>query len=897
MISKKGIYYSIDAILAGIFLISAIYLMVQTPIHEVSYQQKSYFSQDLLNSLSELKLSEVNSAEIQWAIANGTLEGNKSVMEQAGEYWAINDPVAARNLINSSFNASLLNGKSINISMNGDQIFFQGSSSENSDSGVSKRMIAGISKGFPITGTSASAYLEKIHDKKTSSYSYFGGFIGQGNISVKMSLPTDFNSSRLIDAVIKIETPGSFKLYINGIQCQNTYTGNTNQVSLWTIAPCNSSFNPGMNTFELQYTSALNTSYVSGGFIKLTYTTDTLMENSTQGYYRYYFPNIHGFINVYDTVSVQGNINNWTLNTTFYNPYQTFFNFGNETIFLTQGNSTSNQTIIYSKYNQMLPQEPIPIRFAITNFSNITTAVYGNPADTFIVTDTSGSMDECIGTALNCSYLYRKTFSGTYIPISCIVYSASSCNNNPDNPCGGAPFNRGKSYDTRCNQSKLDVAKSVDNTFVDTIFTASSLHSIGLVDFDTTANSLTALTNNAATLHSTINGYNTGGSTCTCCGINRARNNLTSSNNTKFMIVLSDGDANICCTSLNDTTGTGNSTSCAGGALTPLNWSIFAGQTACANNITVFTIGFGSGMSASGRTAMQQTACNTSLYFTANDTGELQDVFNNITQQILVAANFSSQTVNVIGNFTPSTLYGSSYIDLYFTPYYSESYQGRISLNFESDLSNNSCNSSIYIPENVMVWDAFVTSFSDKYWTKQLRINNNVAFDLNKYGSSYITLGDPFQIQVPSTYLVAGAYNNISLDIGDSPSNYSNCSGNNSLIYSAFINSSTRRTDSLEFADGCNWTIESRNGAMNIVRIPETYSGNNTCKYTKTNISYNEYDAYDSAMYDLLTQLDPEGTGSIIVDLQASDLEITLTTIGSIPYLWGPSIATVEVKS
>jgi hypothetical protein len=50
-------------------------------------------------------------------------------------------------------------------------------------------------------------------------------------------------------------------------------------------------------------------------------------------------------------------------------------------------------------------------------------------------------------------------------------------------------------------------------------------------------------------------------------------------------------------------------------------------------------------------------------------------------------------------------------------------------------------------------------------------------------------------------------------------------------------------------------------------------------------------------MYKLLTQLDPEKQGSIIVDLQASDLEITLTTIGSIPYLWGPSITTVEVKS
>jgi hypothetical protein len=364
------------------------------------------------------------------------------------------------------------------------------------------------------------------------------------------------------------------------------------------------------------------------------------------------------------------------------------------------------------------------------------------------------------------------------------------------------------------------------------------------------------------------------------------------------MIILSDGEPSYYCNSFSDFSGSGTRGDSSGGSssIVDQEWAINSSNYACANNISVYTIGFGSAISSEGHEVLRQMACNDSMYFNSTNTEDLLAIYQNISDRILLSANFTSQTWTVIGNYSTSKIFENSYIDLYFTPYLSETYQGMISLNFESDLLD-SCNASIYIPENIIIWDAFVTSFSDMHWTKKLKINDEIVYNLDDYGSNYSILGDPFQIQIPSTYLITGAYNNISLEIGDSPSNYSNCSGNNSLIYSALINSSTRRTNSLEFAEGCNWTIESRNGAINIVNIPETYSGTNSCKYTKTNISYNEFDAYDSAMYALLSQLDPEGEGAIIVDLQASDLEITLTTIGSIPYLWGPSVATIEVKS
>jgi hypothetical protein len=324
-----------------------------------------------------------------------------------------------------------------------------------------------------------------------------------------------------------------------------------------------------------------------------------------------------------------------------------------------------------------------------------------------------------------------------------------------------------------------------------------------------------------------------------------------------------------------------------------LNWAVYAGQQACANNITVFTIGFGTDMSAAGRTAMQQTACNTSLYFNATDTAELQSVFNNITQQILLAANFSSQTITVVGNFTPSRIYGTSYIDVYYTPLIEAEEQNKISITTETSQFNG-CNASIFIPPGIDVRDAYVTSYSGSHWTKSLTVNNFPVFNLTNYGSEYVLLGDPFIIQVPSVVMQSGVNNIIDLAVGDSPSNDSGCSSNNTLIYTALINVSTPRTDALEHKVGCVWTIESTNGLFD-VSIPAGYSGNKTCYYTASSISYDALDVYDVAVYAMLKQLDYENNGKIFFDLTQNDLEIVLFTTGQIAYMWGPSLMKLEV--
>ncbi len=909
---KKAIFYTMDALLASMLLIGAVLLIYSTyEFEDMTIEQQTFTSQDLLSVLSELKIHELNNTFITQEINSGAItDTNKSVLAQIGEYWALNKQNNSLLLLELVINDSLSEDQGLKISMFdgviAEDLLEHNSSRTNTsnrlDSISSNRMIAGIKQGAPVTGSSGTSSLKKIRNKKTSSYYYFGGFVGQGNVSVNIDLPSDFNSSRLEGAIIKVDTPGEFRININTISCGGSYTGNASTVSLWDIIACNNSFNAGTNTISMQFSSPLNASYISGGFIKLTYTTDTLLENFTRGYYRYYFSDITGFVNFYDTIAVQGNIENWTLNVTFFNPYQTFFTFGNETLFVTQGNDTVNQNEVISRFNQMLPQEPIPIRIAVTNFSNISTTLYGLPADSFIVTDTSGSMGDCVGSARICSYQHRPDTSATWTWVSCEVASAAVCTYN-NNPCNHPDtLRRWWTYGTTCNQTLLSVAQDANNAFVDTIFSASTSHKVGLVAYDDNVNTFTDLTNNNATLHGIINGYTDGGSTCTCCGLNRARNALTSENE-KFLILLSDGEPNRCCRNFTDYTGT--TTGCTG-INSSINWSIRAAQEACSNNITVFTIGFGPDMSSGGHYAMQEAACNSSLYFNATDTSKLQEIFENITQQILLAANFSSQTVTVNGNFTPSRLFGTSYIDITYIPVSEGNTQNKISLVTETT-QFNSCNSSIYIPANIEVQDAYVTSYSGSHWTKEVLVNNNVVFNLTKWGPDYLLLGDPFVIQIPSVNLIPGVNNTISLNVGDSPSNTSACSNNNTLIYTALIDTSTERTDALEFSLGCNWTIETSSGTTFNLMMPLTAPVNKTCYYTSNYVNnYSFYpnatqydillnDVYDVAVYNLLKQLDYENTGKIFFDLTENDLEIILTATDRVAYMWGPSLMNIEV--
>ncbi|MBD3208891.1 hypothetical protein GF367_00545, partial [Candidatus Woesearchaeota archaeon] len=127
--------------------------------------------------------------------------------------------------------------------------------------------------------------------------------------------------------------------------------------------------------------------------------------------------------------------------------------------------------------------------------------------------------------------------------------------------------------------------------------------------------------------------------------------------------------------------------------------------------------------------------------------------------------------------------------------------------------------------------------------------------------------------------------------------NTTGCSDNNTLIYTGFINSSTSRSTVVEEAVGCSWTVEFEDGTSQNFTVPDFYAGAKDCAYTNASHDPENYtaDAYDIAVYTLLEQLDFDDDGRVFVNLVAEDLEIIVSLVSDVPYLWGPAIMGVEL--
>jgi hypothetical protein len=175
-----------------------------------------------------------------------------------------------------------------------------------------------------------------------------------------------------------------------------------------------------------------------------------------------------------------------------------------------------------------------------------------------------------------------------------------------------------------------------------------------------------------------------------------------------------------------------------------------------------------------------------------------------------------------------------------------------------------------------------------------LDVNGNTVYNLSRYSSDYTRLGDPYTVEIPPGHLGPGT-NQLSLKTGDSPLNTTGCSANNTLIYEAAVNLSTPRSDVVEDAVGCTWTVEFESGSISNFSIPQGYNGSKTCMYTSSSISYDSDDAYDAATHDILDQLDFDDDGRVLVNFVEEDLEVVVTLIRQVPYLWGPAITEVVV--
>ncbi len=498
-INKRGVFFSIDALIAlsiilFVIVISYPFISNNGPKNQVQY--------DVLTTFSSLKAYETNNVYLQSLITQGVVtETNKSLLEVIGDLYVTNKTIAQQ--LGNSLLADLDTQENIGMWYENTLIASKNTSSYEQASSVdtARQTISGIKgeqNASGVTGFAARAYLT---NKVQTKYVYFGGYVGDGNISVNIDLNGSIRNVSMEAAI-----NSNFTLYVNNV------SGGLFAQSPSSTSPGNytlpvSAFRNGTNVIEFKGSNIS----IAGGFIKIVYQSEAQYEQPT----RYYFPGINGIINLYDGIYVPGQINSMNAYLHYVSNYTTILAIGNTTVYNGSSSTPANVTLSNAQlvtlinYNS-LSNTTTPLRLGLQNISFVGSGF--SDIDVVLITDVSGSMDwrldsDVSGTTRNCN--------------DASLYSSST--------------------------KRISLAKCLDISFVSTILNNNTNARVALVSFSDNADAYVNLTRNQTLLNNTIGAYATGGSTCVSCAINRAYAILQNQSNVtrlKFIVAMTDGVAN-----------------------------------------------------------------------------------------------------------------------------------------------------------------------------------------------------------------------------------------------------------------------------------------------------------------------------------------------------------------
>ena len=927
---KNGFLFSLDAVIAITLLLSiAVFLAglsVSYSSPELRYQKLYYMGKDLLNVLEQVKLKNVKDLEtVRDYLSRGILKEedlNRTLIDIIGSFAVGNETQKeyAKNLTRELFSKILPENFGYGIYINGETVY--NSSNEGNFVSTLSTISSGYEIGKPVYGFVSRSFLTGISGKTTSAYAYFGGFVGQGNISRNITLPE--NLSAIQEVYMELDSGGNFTLYVNGNNFGTYEKGSSGggymRPDKWVI--CNSSYNPsycsltyfhsGNNTIQFNFTGDnITQKYIGGGYFKIKYNTSKAI--TTQSLNKYWFPGIYGIINLYSSFYIPGTLNSMKIRLHYKTQNPIFLNIGNATIYesnLTQQDIIIDNSSIYGNltlyglnYN-FLSNKTIPLRLGTRNVSHMSLVGEGI-GDAVLITDVSGSMNDCAeySQPLTCSYTcLTSIFPWRTHTETCIVNSEEECTN--DVCEGGCIATWG--HELECNRTKLDFAKEADKEFVAVVLNKTG-NKVGLVSYSTNVVDSHNLSTNETSLNNQIDGYSAGGSTCICCGINEGKDILeeqSNPNRRRALVVMSDGEANEVCSEQ----GTGDAKQDA----------IQAGCDARENGIIVYSVGFGSPGGDLDELTLKKIACwncsandwlegeseeNCSRYWYSNAT-ELAETFREIAENF-INISYNAQTINASGGILNSILYPDSYIEFNYTPFIPKLEYGELSITTETPrFGNNITNGTFYIPSNVRILDAKITSYSSQWWTDRFWVKNQTATNwtmvywLGDYGQNYTDLGDPYIIQIPTNLLVAGENNSVKIGTALAPelNETSNAtkggSPDDEVIYTIGLKLSVPYNQTLPKAEGCIWHLVFEDGSETTLYAPSDYSGSKNCYFEIGD--YDKNDTIDDSVYRLLLQLDTNQNGKIDIKFDPSQFSIKSVSLGGITSLWGP--AKIEIR-
>ena len=224
-LKKRGIFFSTDAIIA----VSIIFLVLLIAIPISKYPRPSTeIHRDTITSLSSQKIGDINNIYVQGLIADGIInKTNNTILEQIGEFYVTNR-TKAKELANSILlNLNLSQNQNIGIWYDGILVASLNKTPMENSSNVetARQLLSGIgceSMGDcnSSTGFSARAFL--TNSLKTK-YIYFGGYVGDGNITIEVNYSGAINSAEM-----EIVINNDFELFINSIS-SGTFSKSTDE--------------------------------------------------------------------------------------------------------------------------------------------------------------------------------------------------------------------------------------------------------------------------------------------------------------------------------------------------------------------------------------------------------------------------------------------------------------------------------------------------------------------------------------------------------------------------------------------------------------------------------------------------------------------------------------------
>ncbi len=846
---KKAYFFSMDAFIAVLIILTVIIVAPSFYSVNKNSEQPIYFSSDLIQILSTTKMGEINNSDIQ-LIINTTSQDilNRTFLEQVLRYQITGREDKAEELVRLMTEGLLPSTYGFGVWAEGytQSIYSQGSP-YTTQLLSSKQMISGIEKSRAIEGLSARIFLTGINELVSSSYVYFGGYEGDGNITKYLTLPSSINN--ITSAYMELDVNDDFKLYINDNYSGSYHPQFTNMTAdSWQLSVDNLSFfHPGNNTLEFRFTGA--NKYIGGGYFKIAYTTSEISQSKEN---IYNFPGITGIINLYSSFYVPGVLYSMEIYLHYSSDYEVFLKIGDKTILddnnpgenkITISNEELNLSLNYSDLSLLT----VPLRFGLRNATYFE-AGFGGTADTILITDISSSMDQCV-------------------------------NYNPGN--------------LTCNQTRLDLAKIADKEFINISLEAEE-NQVGLVVYHATevSGQRHPLTNDKASLFSSIDGYATStANTCLSCAIYGAIDVLDASSNAsriRSMVLMTDGSPDKCYFPP-------KSCSVAKAKQESIDAACYAYQT---KGIIVYAVGFGPDSDYQTLTSIAE--CGHGASYNTN-VSNITSIYQKISE-IIFNLSYSAQTITSFQNVSVnSTLFPDSYIQFEYTPLITQDTYGLMPITIETPKFGNSITQgSFEIPNGVVVLDAKLASYSADKWTDLASISSGAGwqnfYNLSYFGSDYHILGDPYIVNIPINYIQTGE-NSIMIRTGLAPNNATGGSPDDRAFYTLGIDVFINYTSVFEKAEGCTWTVIFEDDTNSTIKIPSDYAGPNACSFTSSTECQSDYsdDAINNAVCKLLERLDLDDNGKLYIKIGQDNLQTETVQIGGIPYMWGPTIMEVRV--